>query len=182
VSFGGMVALNYATRYPDHPRALILESTKPAVELSRTYAAFRRFGGDSAAEIARRFFETSSIETLQVFLADCLRLYSVRPLPEMEETMARMIINPYPGLHFYAGESHHYDLRNQLARIACPTLLLSGKYDPVCPIEVQQEMRAAINPALVQFEEFDDASHFLLYEQPDRVLTSIKRFILDVAK
>jgi|SRR5579884_4274418 len=39
----------------------------------------------------------------------------------------------------------------------------------------------SFNPALVQFEEFDDASHLLLREHPDKVLTRIKRFIRDVA-
>jgi proline iminopeptidase len=45
-SFGGMVALAYATRHPDHPSKLLLISTEAAgdTHLNRRVALFERFG------------------------------------------------------------------------------------------------------------------------------------------
>ncbi len=51
VSFGGMVALAYATRHPAHPCKLVLISTEAAggTHLERRVALFERFGGGGSA-------------------------------------------------------------------------------------------------------------------------------------
>jgi pimeloyl-ACP methyl ester carboxylesterase len=53
-SFGGMVALAYATRHPEHPGKLVLISTeaKGDTHLERRIALFERFGGPEAGELA----------------------------------------------------------------------------------------------------------------------------------
>src|SRR3954465_14896708 len=59
-SFGGMVALAYATRHPAHPSKLILISTAAAGGSHREQRVelFERFGGPEAGALARRrFFE-----------------------------------------------------------------------------------------------------------------------------
>src|SRR5262245_6071212 len=57
-SFGGMVALAYATRHPVHPGKLILVSTEAAGDshLDRRVALFERFGGPEVGALARRRF------------------------------------------------------------------------------------------------------------------------------
>ena len=57
-SFGGMVALAYATRHPAHPSKLILISTAAsgAEHLDRRIELFERFGGPEAGALARRRF------------------------------------------------------------------------------------------------------------------------------
>src|SRR3954471_23368876 len=57
-SFGGMVALAYATRHPDHPSRLILLSTEAAggTYLERRVELFERFGGPEVGAAARRRF------------------------------------------------------------------------------------------------------------------------------
>lgn len=57
-SFGGMVAMSYATRHPEHPAKLVLISTE-AVGGSypeRRVALFERFGGAEAGALARQRF------------------------------------------------------------------------------------------------------------------------------
>jgi pimeloyl-ACP methyl ester carboxylesterase len=58
VSFGGMVALAYATRHPAHPSRLILISTEAAggSYRERRVALFERFGGAEVGDLARRRF------------------------------------------------------------------------------------------------------------------------------
>ena len=57
-SFGGMVALAYATRHPDHPSKLILISTEApgGSYRDRRVALFERFGGPEVGALARRRF------------------------------------------------------------------------------------------------------------------------------
>jgi len=58
VSFGGFVALSYASRHPSHPATLILISTEAAggSHLDRRVALFERFGGAEVGTLARRRF------------------------------------------------------------------------------------------------------------------------------
>ena len=67
-SFGGMVAMAYATRHPDHPSKLILASTAAQMRIDRSLEVFERLGGKEAEEIARRFFEDPSPAVMAV---DC---------------------------------------------------------------------------------------------------------------
>jgi pimeloyl-ACP methyl ester carboxylesterase len=55
-SFGGMVAMAYATRHPTHPSKLILISTAAsgAEYLNRRIELFERFGGPEVGALARR--------------------------------------------------------------------------------------------------------------------------------
>src|SRR3954449_5412275 len=57
-SFGGMVALAYATRNPTHPAKLILISTAASgdSQRKRRVALFERFGGVETGPLARRRF------------------------------------------------------------------------------------------------------------------------------
>src|SRR3978361_2123940 len=57
-SFGGMVAMAYATRHPAHPSKLIPISTAAsgAEHLNRRIELFERFGGPEAGALARRRF------------------------------------------------------------------------------------------------------------------------------
>ena len=57
-SFGGTVALAYATRHPDHPAKLIAVSAEAAgdTHLDRRVALFERFGGPEVGALARLRF------------------------------------------------------------------------------------------------------------------------------
>jgi pimeloyl-ACP methyl ester carboxylesterase len=44
-SFGGMVAMMYATRHPSHPAKIIWSSTTARIRRDRIYPAFERLGG-----------------------------------------------------------------------------------------------------------------------------------------
>lgn len=57
-SFGGMVALAYATRHPAHPSKLVLISTAATggSHRERRVELFARFGGPEVGALARRRF------------------------------------------------------------------------------------------------------------------------------
>ena len=83
VSFGGMVALAYATRHPAHPAKLILVSTEAAggTYRERRVALFERFGGPEIGALARRrFLEGHTDEaTLEAWVRLAFPLYTRTP-------------------------------------------------------------------------------------------------------
>src|SRR5512143_903595 len=74
-SFGGMVAMAYATRHPDHPGKLVLSSTTAKTRMDRVLAAFERLGGAEVREVARRYWDKPSAATLVDYTRLCFPLY-----------------------------------------------------------------------------------------------------------
>jgi pimeloyl-ACP methyl ester carboxylesterase len=66
-SFGGMVALAYATRHPAHPSKLVLISTEAAGDtyLDRRVALFERFGGPRGIRLRPTLGENSPSRSIR---------------------------------------------------------------------------------------------------------------------
>lgn len=78
---------------------------------------------------------------------------------------------------FGAGEGRHFDLLADLAKVRCPTLVLGGEDDPICPIEDQAEIAAALPPGLVRFERFPKCRHGVYRDDPERGFRVIREFV-----
>src|SRR5665213_1573984 len=57
-SFGGMVAIAYATRHPGHASKVVFSSTAARMHFDETLDIFESRGGKEAREIAGRFWNT----------------------------------------------------------------------------------------------------------------------------
>jgi pimeloyl-ACP methyl ester carboxylesterase len=184
VSFGGFVAMSYATRHPEHPAKLILISTEAKGQsyLEQRVALFESLGGPEVGALARRrFLETgghkdqASVEAWQRL---ALPLYTRKGHdPEM---MARALRRPAVLQWFTrpGGEVTSFDLVPDLHRISCPTLVMGGEDDPMTPIACQVDIAAALRPDLVRFERFADCGHGVVSDQPERAFAVIRDFIL----
>ena len=184
-SFGGMVALAYATRHPDHPSRLILISTEAAggSYRERRVALFERFGGPELGALARRRFLQPEAPWDQEQRAAWLRLAmpAYTRIPRNPDMARRAVNRPEVALHWFArpgGESDRFNMFPDLGRIRCPTLVLGGEDDPMHPIESQADIAAALPPHLVQFERFADCRHAVMPDAPERTLALIRDFIL----
>jgi proline iminopeptidase len=62
--------------------------------------------------------------------------------------------------------------------VRCPTLVLGGELDPVCPIELQAEIAAALPREHVRFERFPNCGHGVFRDDPERGFALIREFIL----
>lgn len=184
-SFGGTVALSYATRHPAHPSKLTLISTEArgGSYPERRVALFERLGGPEVGALARRRFLQPEAPFDQASREAWLRLafpvYTRRP---RDPEMARRAVNrPAVGLHWFAkpdGESDRFNMFPDLGRIRCPTLVLGGEDDPMHPIESQADIAAALPAHLVQFERFADCGHGVVPDAPERAMALIRNFIL----
>jgi pimeloyl-ACP methyl ester carboxylesterase len=180
-SFGGMVALAFATRYPQDLSKLIVISTaaRGGEYTQRRVALFEQLGGAQAGALAgKRLIDgDTSPQVLADWLRVCVPLYTQRP--QDPEDMARGVWKPEVTRWFtrVEGEGNHFDLRADLHRIQCPTLLLGGALDPMLPVENQRDIAALIAAQHLHYEEFADAGHGVVTDAPDRAWPLIRDFI-----
>ncbi|PYN27564.1 MAG: alpha/beta hydrolase [Candidatus Rokuibacteriota bacterium] len=181
MSFGGTVALAYATRHPAHPAKLILGNTEAAggTYRERRVALFERFGGPEVGALARRRFLDGHTDaaTLEAWIRLAFPLYS--RTPRDPDVIRRVIRHPEVTRWFTrpGGEGHTFDFFQTLPQIQCPTLVLGGEEDPMTPIECQEDIAAALPAHLVRFERFPGCGHTVLVDAPERAMAVIRDFI-----
>jgi proline-specific peptidase len=177
VSFGGMVAMSYATRHPEHPSKLVLSSTAAVSRQDRSLAMFEKLGGAEAREVARRFFENPGPEQMADYRKKCLPLYNRIPSPP--EVIERNIMNPKLMADFFLHEERTFNMLPDLGRIRCPTLITAGVFDPITPLEDSRDIAAAIPPGVARLEVFENSGHGVHRDEPDRFFKILNQFLLD---
>ncbi len=173
-SFGGIVALGAAIRYPELPSRLIVSSSIAKFRLDRALPMFERLGGERARDIAERFFLDPNQEHFDEFRAICLPLYN--PTPPDPDLLARVVLRPEVGFHFFGGEAFTFDWFDDLDRIRCPTLILAGDLDPITTVADHQDMAARIQGS--RLEIFSGAGHGVFRDKPTEALEAIRDFAL----
>ena len=181
ISFGGFVAQQYASAYPEHPAGLILISTGPRLsELEETVERFREVGGEEAADVVRRDWEAPSEETAAEWLRVCSPLMARRRDPAIEELRAARIETIEVNLHFMQ-ENKEMDLRDRLGAVRCPTLVILGEHDPLVPIRLGREIVEAIPDGLARLEVIPEAAHDVLVDNPADSYRLVREFLAELA-
>jgi len=181
-SFGGFVAMAYATRHPEHPGKLILSSTAASMRrhVERSVAMFGAKGGPEVGAMARHALTNGydSLDLATQWLKRAMPFYNTRPAPDPDAS-SRAVMNTTVLLRFLGpgGEGFTFDLHADLAKIRCPTLVLGGDEDPMTPIESQRDIAAAIPRQWVQFVRFANAGHGAFRDDP-AAFDVIREFIL----
>jgi len=176
VSFGGMVAMSYATRHPEHPVKLILASTAARMRPDRSLDMFEQLGGVEVRGAAERFFANPGKETLPDFEKKAFPVYNRTPMGP--EFTARSVTNFDLTYDFFRNESKTFNFLPELSRIKCPTLVTSGNRDPITPLADSQDIAAAIPREHVRLEIFEGAGHGAHRDEPDRYFKVLNEFIL----
>jgi proline iminopeptidase len=171
-SFGGMVAQRYLARHPDHPSKVVLAGTGARFDLEEISTQFTQLGGEAAGTAASQLFG-GDLSVMPAFVEHCFPLYTTEPLDQ--DALARVMMNPELGPHFFTGEAATMDLRVGLAAVTCPVLVLGGELDPVMPPRIVRELVDALPAGLTQFEQLPGVSHFQVAGRPASTL--VKAFI-----
>ena len=178
-SFGGMVALQYAVRYPDSLSKLILSNTAPSYEFFAT--SFARVAEVASAEqmelLTSRFAGTSTPEQNARFGEVVGPLYyrTAPPLSKAEAASARMMFGVEVAEHVMRYELPSYDVRSQLGAIHIPTLVVTGRYDWVTGPSQSEAIVQGIPHADLHI--FENSGHNPHEEETDEYLEVISRFI-----
>ncbi len=174
-SFGGMVAMSYATRHPGHPGALILSSTTAKTRLDRCYDVFERLGGAVARQAAEAYWTNPGSETLPDYAKHCMPLYNTTAADP--DANRRVAWNLDVMFHFCGGEDHTMDLLPSLERVRCPTLVLAGVDDPITTQADLEDIHRALPDGVSTLEVFERCGHGVFRDDPERGFASIRRFI-----
>jgi 3-oxoadipate enol-lactonase len=86
--------------------------------------------------------------------------------PEVQAGLRAMLVaSPPEGYAWSCGAIEHMDQRDELPRIAAPTLVISGSDDAATPVAMQAEIVAAVPGA--RHEVVGPAAHIAAVEQPE---------------
>ena len=119
-SFGGMVAMAYATRHPAHPAKLVLISTEAVggSHRDRRVALFERFGGPEVGALARRRFQEvkghADMASINAWLSLAMPHYTRTP---RDPDVARRAVNRPEVLQWFTrpdGESRTFNMLGDL--------------------------------------------------------------------
>jgi len=137
VSFGGALALELYRRHPALPMSLVLAS------------AYAGWAGSLPAEIVeQRLHQTLLAADLppdQFVRSMIPTMFSESPPAEPVEEFRQIMLEMHPdGFRTMARSLAEADLRDVLARIAVPTLLLYGDKDVRAPLTVAQDLHTKI--------------------------------------
>jgi proline-specific peptidase len=181
VSFGGFVAQEYAAAYPEHPAGLILISTGPRFAgLDETVERFREVGGEEAADVVRRDWESPNEETAAEWSRVCAPLMSLRKDPVIDRLRAERIETMEVNRHFMV-EGKAMDLRDRLAAVRCPTLVVLGEQDPLVPARFGREIVDAIPGGLARLELISGAAHDVMVDNPADSYRVVREFLVEHA-
>ena len=178
-SFGGMVAMAYATRHPQGPGKLVLSSTAARMHLEATYAMMEKLGGAEAAAVARKFWTDPSAAGADDYMTKCMPLYNPTGNEAAAAIRARAIMRLKVMFHFITDEQQGMDFRAGLSRIVCPTLVLVGDVDPITPVVCAEEIAAALPVGLGRLEVFEGCGHGVHRDQPERGEAALRAFLKD---
>jgi len=173
-SFGGVVALAVAARYPGLPSKLIVSSSLARFRPDRAFPMFERLGGPEVREVAERHFSELSDESAAEFIRVALPVYN--PTPMDPDVIARTRLKLEVGNHFFRNEGLTVDLLPELRNIRCPTLVLGGELDPITPVADSEDIAGAIPQAEVRIVA--GAGHGVFRDKPEEALALIREFVV----
>ncbi len=168
-SFGGMVAQQLARDFPDRVKRLVLSGTS---------AAFGNPDGDFqtkfVASRTRPLDEGKSMADVARKIAPNL-VGASAPAEAMELAIGCMSQVPEATYRIVVELLTTFDLRQALASIHVPALLIAGSQDNTAPAPMMQRMAARIPDAA--FAIMDGAGHLAPLEQPEKFNALIETFL-----
>jgi proline iminopeptidase len=163
-AIGSLVALSFASRYPERTAGLVLVSAVARYVHQRSVSEFDRLGGAHAGEVAARYFGDPTEATFADYMNVCLPLYTRHPLDP--DVVARMRINPEGTVNWTRAEAGKLDLRGAVGRITCPVLLFAGEDDPSFTLAGAEELAASLPAGRTTFRRIPSAGHGVFRDAP----------------
>ncbi len=181
-SYGGMVAIRYAAKYPDNLLALILVTTSHHNRFTEDAKKYvEEHGTEEQKALAQNLWNGTfeSVEQLRDFTYALGPFYATSfNSAEAGQGFSRMKPSIEALNMGFSGELKKLDLTTDLPRIKAPTLVIGGKYDWITPYQASEEIAALIPDARLAIME--ESSHEVFADQPGKTIGIIKDFLDEV--
>jgi proline iminopeptidase len=179
-SFGGMIALSYAVRYPHGLTHLVLRGTAPSwhheVEAKQAFEARLHRAPMATREMLDKLLSDQVTDDAE------LRLICFALSPMYEDRLDMNValesarrIDVHAATHNALFAVKDYDVREQLASIRTPTLVVCGDQDWICPPGQSRWIAQAIPGARLLM--VPGCGHYVHIEANTQVLTEIRQLL-----
>lgn len=178
-SAGGFVALHAAIRHPGSVAALILSNTAAtlAPEPHPGSPTLAERAGPQAVEVADRVFSGDvSPETGEAFGRLVAPHYAApghENVPGPLLALSRQAVDVMRS--FFSGPAANYDVRDRLAEITTPSLVIAGDYDWVCRPAASRTIANGIPHAV--HVVLEHTGHFPFSEHPEDFQRAVIDFL-----
>ncbi len=180
-SYGGMVAMAHAARYPAAVAKLILIVTASHGGFVPVAERFiRDHGTPDQQRVCQRLWDGSfqTPEQMAEYYAVMAPLYSHTHDPATAGAVrGRATYAPEPLNRAFGpdGVLRTFDLRPEIAHIAAPTLILAGRHDWICPPSFSEEIHRLIPASHLRI--FEGSSHSIRTDEPAALNDAIRAFV-----
>ena len=168
VAVGGAIALHFAARYPERTSAVAVGSPATGIAAERRAAALERLARIEAAGMAVAVEDSMLNGYAPELRGDIARFERFRTRwlgndPSSYATIWRMLAAA--------------DMQDELARLACPVLVIGGSLDRVRPPPLAESVAKAIPGA--RYVEIR-TGHYMSVQTPDLISDCIDEFLRSV--
>lgn len=172
ISFGGFVAQEFALKYPQKVKKLVLASTSfggpnhvaPSMEV---LAAFASTEGLNSAERIRQYLPMAfSPQFVEDNVSTVDRFCDLRERNKVPEPVYLQQLR----------SAMAFNAESRVPQIAAETLVVSGGIDTVVPLENSRNLASAIREA--RLEIIQDTGHMAFVEKADRFNRAVRKFLL----
>lgn len=178
-SYGGMVALSYAVKYPQNVSHLIVIATAASSRfLARAQEILAQRGNTEQKAIAVKLWSGNFENEAQLrqFFRVMGSLYSQNNDRELNSPDSDKTILSVDAINVaFSGFLNNYNILTELDKITSPTLVLAGRHDWICAPEFSEEIAKAIPNAHLKI--FENSGHLIRVDEPQLLLDEIATFL-----
>lgn len=178
-SYGGMVALAYASRYPQNVRKLMVYATAASHHfLPQAQATLRQIGTPQQQAIAQHLWDGTfrDDDHLAEYFSLLGPLYALKYDADQSATGSRRAILSHQATNqAFGGFLRTFDLIPDLANITAPTLVIGAEQDWICAPAFSEAIAAAIPQA--QCHILPNCGHVIRTDQPAVLMNHLRAFI-----
>ena len=170
LSMGGIVAMELVRQAPERVKKLALLDTNPTPPRAEQITGWENF--ISMANHGQ------FMEVTEKFLLPVLIHPNQQKNLDLIETIKQMAedVGPKAMIRQMKALMTRPDVREHLSAITCPTLVLLGRQDALCSIEMHEYLASVIPNAKLSIIE--ECGHLSTLERPEEVTTELKNWLV----
>lgn len=176
-SWGSMLALLYATKYPNHVNKIFLTAAVGAkgshlIDFGNQLQNKLSIQDKELLTETSKRLEKGDADVQDIFnIINPYYVYSVDSLSKKTKTSSNPIVNRVLGQEII----HHYDLTETLTGLShIPILVVQGELDIISPLKLRETLLEYVPHAELKIVK--ECGHWSVVEQPEVMKESIKEF------